>query len=261
MAAGKRLALIGHQSAPQVVNVQKQLVEGLRRSGHGRVFYVPVNVTNSGREACEYTQRTRSFLFACLALVMARMFDRDDFTFFENGVVSLNIPIAADVLGARATRTTHPKVIRGFEEFFSALVERDLRIRTPFQWLTKTEVVRKIGDHGFAELLATTNSCTRTRARMNAKPHCGACSQCIDRRFAILAAGLQDFEPADRYDLDLLLGDRSLDPSLRLAVAYVKFFQDFAGTQEPPHHRPSPDRGGIRLLRRGGTRRGGFARA
>ena len=42
--------------------------------------------------------------------------------------------------------------------------------------------------------------------------------------------GPQDFEPADRYDLDLLLGDRSLDPSLRLAVAYVKFFQDFAGT-------------------------------
>ena len=29
------------------------------------------------------------------------MFKLDGFTFFENGVVSLNLPIAADVIGAR----------------------------------------------------------------------------------------------------------------------------------------------------------------
>ena len=62
----------------------------------------------------EKTQRTRSFLFASLAFVLARMFGKERFTFFENGVISFNLPIAGDVLGARATRTTHPRVIRGF---------------------------------------------------------------------------------------------------------------------------------------------------
>ena len=165
LAEGQSLALIGHFSSTKVVSVQRQLVDGLRQADHGKnVFYVPVNVTNAGCEARENTQRTRSFLFACLALVVARMFDKDEFTFFENGVVSLNIPIAGDVLGARATRTTHPRVIRGFEDFFSAVLERDIEIRTPFQWLTKTEVVRTIAD-----LASVTCSRRPTAARGRAR--------------------------------------------------------------------------------------------
>ena len=147
-------------------------------------------------------------------------------------LTSLNLPIAKDVLGARATRTTHPKVIRGFEDLFSAVLERDIAIRTPFQWLTKKEVTRKIVGHGFGHLLGTTSSCTRPRTRSIHKRHCGACSQCIDRRFGILAAGLGDLDPAERYELDLLLGDRSLDRDVRMAVAYVKFFQTFASSSK-----------------------------
>ena len=229
----KRLALVGHHSCPKVFSIQKELIEGLKRGGlAGQIFYAPVNVTNTGIAAREYTQRTRSFLFACLALVLTRMFERDEFTFYENGVVSLNLPIAKDVLGARATRTTHPKVIRGFEELFSAVLERDIAIRTPFQWLTKKEVTRKAVEHGFGHLLATTSSCTRPRDWTRYRRHCGACSQCIDRRFGILAAGFGDLDPAERYELDLLLGDRSLDRDVRMAVAYVKFFQNFASSSK-----------------------------
>ena len=147
----KRLALVGHYSCPKVFNIQKQLIKELKRSGL------------AGRSTCRSTsptpvccaraqQRTRSFLFACLALVVTRMFERDESTFYENGVVSLNLPMAKDILGARATRTTHPKVIRGFEALFSAILERDIAIRTPFQWLTKKEVTGKIDEHGFRHL-------------------------------------------------------------------------------------------------------------
>lgn len=142
----------------------------------------------------------------------------------------MNIPIAKDVLGARATRTTHPKVIRGFEELFSEILKKDVEIKTPFQWLTKKEVTQIIPANGFGHLLGKTNSCTRPRSWTKKKRHCGACSQCIDRRFAILAAGLGDFDPGDSYKLDLLLGDRSLDRDVRMALAYVKFFQTFASS-------------------------------
>ena len=226
---GKKMVLVGHHSATKVFSVQKELIDGLQKMGAERnIFYVSVNVTNTGAGAAEYTQRTRSFLFASLALVVARMFGKDEFTFYENGVVGLNIPIAKDVLGARATRTTHPKVIHGFEAIFSTLLDREVRVKTPYQWLTKREVTEKIREYNCGHLLSQTSSCTRPRTWTKHKRHCGACSQCIDRRFGILAAGMGGLDPADGYELDLLLGDRSIDRDVRMAVAYVKFAQTFS---------------------------------
>lgn len=230
---GKRLALVGHNSAPQVFHVQRELIAELKRGGLERqLFYAPVNISNANVPAREGTQRTRSFLFASLALVIASMFGRQDFTFYENGVVSLNLPLDRDVLGARATRTTHPRVIQGFESFFSAVLGTPVDIRTPFQWLTKKEILQLVRDHGFAGFIGRTNSCANPRSWSLEMSHCGVCSQCIDRRFAILAAGLEEFDPADNYGVDLLLGPRTEELELRMAVSYVKFFQSFAALDE-----------------------------
>lgn len=227
---GKKLALVGHHSATKIFCVQKGLIDALRRDGRAhQIFYIPVNITNAGIEARDNSQRTRSFLFACLALAVARMFDRDRFVVYENGVVSINLPITRDVLGARATRTTHPRVLRGFETIFSTLVNKSIQIATPFQWLTKKEVVSKLREHGVAYLLAQTASCVHPRSWTVDKRHCGVCFQCIDRRFAALAAGLQDNDPAEHYMIELLTGARSSDRELRTAIAYFKFFQTFAG--------------------------------
>jgi hypothetical protein len=43
-----------------------------------------------------------------LAAVTARLFGLDRIKFFENGVLSLNLPPLAQVVGTQATRTTHP---------------------------------------------------------------------------------------------------------------------------------------------------------
>jgi hypothetical protein len=58
--------------------------------------------------------------------------------------------------------------------------------------------------------------------------HCGRCSQCIDRRFAMLAAGAGDLDPADGYSIDLLTGARDDVVDIRLAVAYTKFCREIA---------------------------------
>ncbi len=223
LVGGRRLVLVGHHSAPKVVNVQTELVQELRQRGFAsQLFHVTVNVTNTGVNPVEPTQRTRSFLFASLAFVLARMFGRDGFTFYENGVVSLNLPIAADVLGARATRTTHPKAIRNFERFFSALVDRDIAIETPFLWLTRKEVIERLEATGHGNLLAKSVSCAHPIGWTKEVRHCGTCSQCIDRRFAVLAAGAEHHDVQDGYRVDLLTGDRryeEIDPS----VAYLTF--------------------------------------
>lgn len=229
VALGKSVTLVGHYSSTKVRNVQEELIRDLKSRGYERrISYVPVWVSNEVAKPVEFTQRTRSFLFACLGLVVAQMSGKNRFSFYENGVVSINPPLAGDVVGGRATRTTHPKVLRGLETLFSTLLDSEIEIRTPLQWLTKKEVTQKIADAGMADMLAATVSCTRPRSWTVKQKHCGLCSQCIDRRFAILAAGLEQYEPSQNYKRDLLLGDRSADDDLRMALSYVAFFRDVA---------------------------------
>lgn len=230
---GKSVTLVGHYSSTKVRAVQESLIQGLRQQGFDRrVSYIPIWVSNQNERAREFTQRTRSFLFACLGLVVARMSSKDRFSFYENGVVSINPPLAGDVVGGRATRTTHPKVLRGLESLFSLLLDRQIEIQTPLQWLTKKEVTQKIQKAGLADMLAKTVSCTRPRKWTEKQKHCGVCSQCIDRRFGVLAAGMGDHEPPGNYMRDLLLADRSADDDLRMALSYVTLFQRVSVTSK-----------------------------
>jgi hypothetical protein len=115
---------------------------------------------------------------------------------------------------------------------FSTLLDRSIQIRNPLQWLTKKEVTLKIRDVGMADLLSMTNSCTRPRIWTKKQKHCGVCSQCIDRRFAVLAAGMDEHDPAENYMRDLLLADRSADGDMRMALIYVSFFQKVGATSK-----------------------------
>ena len=74
-----------------------------------------------------------------------------------------------------------------------------MTVENPYFWKTKSDLVRSIADHGCADLIAETLSCTRVREATRRRRHCGACSQCLDRRFGILGAGLGEHEPADAY--------------------------------------------------------------
>lgn len=231
---GKSVTLVGHYSSTKVRNVQEELIKGLKQRGFDRsLSYIPVWVSNENERALEFTQRSRSFLFASLGLVVAQMSGKDRFNFYENGVVSINPPLAGDVIGGRATRTTHPRVLRGLETLFSTLLNRQVEILTPLQWLTKREVTEKISHAGMADMLSMTVSCTRTRSWTIKQKHCGVCSQCIDRRFAILAAGLGEHEPSENYKRDLLLADRSSDDDLRMALSYVSFFRKVSAMPKP----------------------------
>lgn len=228
---GRSLTLVGHFSSTKVRNVQDHLIAELKQRGHEkRLSFIPVSVSNENVTAREYTQRTRSFLFACLGLVVAKMSGKDTFSFYENGVVSINLPLAGDVIGGRATRTTHPKVLRGLEELFSLLLDREIRIQTPLQWMTKKEVTQLIEAGGMVDLLSKTASCTRPRTWNQKQKHCGLCSQCIDRRFGILAAGLGAYEAPDLYMNDLLLANRDDGDELRMALAYVTLFKKVGAT-------------------------------
>jgi 7-cyano-7-deazaguanine synthase in queuosine biosynthesis len=182
LGRGKRVALVSHRSAAKISSVQKNLVDLLSsRARAESVLHVPVLATLTGNLNREPTHRARSFLFAALGAVTARLFGINRIRFFENGIVSLNLPPVRQVVGARATRTTHPQALAGFRRIFNGVFNRDFDVTNPFMWLTKPEVIGRIVSNGCSDLIKHSRSCTRVRDMTTLHPHCGECSQCIDR--------------------------------------------------------------------------------
>jgi hypothetical protein len=223
VAHGKKVALVSHRSARKIVGTQKYLIDQLReRFGADRILHIPVWAHLKESLGKEPTHRTRSFLFAALGAVTAQLLDRKRICFFENGVVSLNLPPVGQVVGARATRTTHPQALAGFQRVLSAVIGQSFDVSNPYAWMTKSEVIGRVAQNGRSDLIRHTRSCTRVHAMTRLHPHCGKCSQCIDRRLAILAAGQEGEDPADGYNVDLFLGEREAGPDREMALAFVR---------------------------------------
>jgi hypothetical protein len=62
--------------------------------------------------------------------------------------------------------------------------------------------------------------------------HCGTCSQCVDRRFSIIASGLGEYESADHYLIDLFKGEHKPGSDLSLVECYVVRAQKLATMSE-----------------------------
>jgi hypothetical protein len=104
-------------------------------------------------------------------------------------------------------------------------------VENRFQWRTKTDVVKHLADAGCADLIRLTTSCASHRTTSNEQPHCGRCSQCIDRRFAVLAAGQEDADPANEYEIDLLTGERSEGHPRTMLAVYVEMARQITRMQ------------------------------
>jgi 7-cyano-7-deazaguanine synthase in queuosine biosynthesis len=188
---------------------QRELADALWRRHPKRVTHVPVHAgLKSEAKAQEHTQRSRSFLLTALATVAAFMEQSDRILLYENGIMSINLPIATQVVGARASRSTHPRSLILLQKLARSIPGRDVTIDNPFLWRTKVEIVRELKDSPEGAIIARTLSCSRTRGIFNYTPHCGACAQCLQRRLSTLGAGASELDPAEAYAIDLLTGPR-----------------------------------------------------
>jgi len=204
------VVLVSHRSASIVMNRQDRLVAELKKRFSDRVFHVPVRVRmKQSLRTREHSQRTRSFLFSSLATIVAQLEGSTNIRFYENGVMSINLPPAAHYVGSRASRTTHPNSIRLLQEAMCKATSTRLAIDNPYIWLTKGEVLKELTDHRAGQLIRHTISCTRTREIDAMHSHCGECVQCMQRRFGILSEELQAEDPAESYKMDLLEGNRN----------------------------------------------------
>ncbi|HYH68342.1 MAG TPA: hypothetical protein VD866_26855 [Urbifossiella sp.] len=234
-AAGGNLVLVSHRPVSTQSSRQTDLFEQLRNTARRPMIHVPVWINKDERLGREPSQRTRSFLYATLGMVVAASVKAEGVRFFENGVVSLNLPVADEVIGARASRTTHPHALTMIGRLFARVLGREaFPVDNPYLPKTKKEVIETIVSNGGGGLIAYTCSCAHQGIfQSGTQWHCGVCSQCIDRRIAMLAAGAEVHDPDTDYVIDVFTGPRKEGYERNMAVQYVRHATELGRMSEP----------------------------
>ena len=217
LSTGAKLLCVSHAGDGFTSGVQRDLVAALCAAfpdqiDHLRVWYTPGSLLKS--EATEKTTRGRSFLFFAAAAVAAAAQRTKsklaNVLIPENGFISLNVPLDPLRLGAQSTRTTHPYVLRLWNQLLQQL-DLGVTLGNPYQFSTKGEMFASCANTKLLKkVLPITMSCSSpTKARWKGLPpqHCGHCVPCIIRRAAVRRAFGSD---TTEYSMKL---QGSLDPT------------------------------------------------
>lgn len=221
---GERPVALGHWASSRNRHRQESLLKQLNY--HHRSWTLPLlgaEISRRGTEPEDNTQRSRGFLYGCLASAVAAEIGAPRVYLSDNGPISLNLPINDQLVGAMSSRATHPQFLDRLNQFIRLVTSSAVAVSNPLQWKTRTEALDILKIAGVESLVVTTLSCSAGSRLTNATPHCGGCSQCVDRRVATIAAGLEVHDPASRYHQDLFLDVLEPWDRAMTAYSYVRF--------------------------------------
>lgn len=205
LSEGKNLILISHSSNNVGVSkIQNGVLNRIIHDYPNRIQAFKFLCHLKGERAIEETQRSRIFLYTTIAFSLMSLASENSINIFENGITSINFAKRQDAMNARASRTTHPKTLAYFQNFYSLVYGDRIEICHPFLYNTKSDILQIIKDNNKESYINSTLSCTKTflkfKNNSNAS-HCGRCSQCVDRRFASYATELEEYDAT--YDMDI----------------------------------------------------------
>ncbi len=223
---GEKPFLVSHRASPIIDRRQSNLVDLLRNNFKDWPFpHISMWVNRKGgQRGVETTQRSRAFLYLSLAAAIAKIFNIDDIRLCDNGIISINLPQSNQAVGSYSTRSTHPQYIIKVQNLFRKILEQEkLTIKNTLLYKTKKEAMEIIRDSGYPSLLQETISCSHSEGMTRYQPHCGVCSQCIDRRFSSISAKMEKYDIAERYEKDIFY-DNLIEGSERTyAENYIRF--------------------------------------
>jgi hypothetical protein len=176
-------------------------------------------------DAADYSQRSRGVLYLSAGVAVAIQAGLGRLVVAENGVTSLNLAQSGQSVGAMRSRTTHPKTLA----LFRLLIDRlglPVSVETPLAESTKGEVIDEVINRGGEPLAHATFSCAKSMFSPRAQPHCGTCSQCVDRRFAGVWAGWDDAIERQQHAVDLFRDELLDGEPAMYAEQYIRFATD-----------------------------------
>jgi len=227
------LYLISHSSRqPSTKRTQNKLVDALKKMYKGRINHYSFECGLTHERAAEETQRTRAFLFGTIAFALAHRLSLNATFAYENGVTSLNLLRRQDLINAKASRTTHPKTHYLMSQFLSEVEGSTIEILNPFWDKTKADIFTLLNKNKGENLIGSAVSCSKTFQLLESATHCGCCFQCIDRRLAAYAAGLQDVDNVGIYSSNIFIDSIGSLETKTTALDYIRQAIDFAKTTE-----------------------------
>ncbi|MEU6674544.1 hypothetical protein [Streptomyces sp. NPDC046925] len=192
-----RLHLSHCDGATAVRAAQTRAVSWLHGLRTDSLRHLTVKVCQTGTPA-DSTSRSRSLLFAALAVATAASTSSPQVTVPENGFTSINPPLTTARGGALTTRSTHPGT---FERLNNLLKDADIpvRISNPYLQATKGELLarahERVGD-SLLSAAARTLSCGKLDGARykggNANLNCGLCVACLVRRGSFTTGSYRD---------------------------------------------------------------------
>jgi 7-cyano-7-deazaguanine synthase in queuosine biosynthesis len=223
--SGQRPLLVSHRPSPAIDARQRALRDELRTHLCTWAFpHIGVAIHRLGKnDPSGYTQRTRAFLYAAIGASIASELGVKDVILADNGIVSLNLPITEQAVGALASRGTHPMYLALVNDLLDHVFPSKIMVSNPLWSRTRAEVLQVLRTTGTECLLVKTNSCAHHRGRPKAQPYCGVCSQCVDRRFGVIGAGLEAFDPVDQYGTDIFVQSLATNEARVIAPSFVRF--------------------------------------
>jgi len=226
--------LISHRSGqPSTKRTQAILANALSQKYPGRVHPYSFDCGMATVRGAEETQRTRAFLFCSIAFAVAHRLGLDSFYAYENGVTSLNFLRRQELMNARASRTTHPQTHALMADFLSELHCGRVKIVNPFWTKTKADVFTLLDKMNGRDLVSSAVSCSKTFQRLPGNAtHCGGCFQCVDRRIAAFASGLDNIDDTGIYSSDIFRQRIDKIETRTTALDYVRQAVNFASTTD-----------------------------
>jgi hypothetical protein len=162
---------------------------------------------------------------------------------YENGVGAINLPPMTGMLvGGRCSRASHPEFLRRMTALVTHIGERPITLELPFREKTKGELVRSLSEDRLEDVANSTVSCVHFPRRVSGPAkQCGVCGACIERRQAMITAGIS--EPAIGYQYDLF-GTRQVVDQIPIGeLHYLKAtLMQISDLNELALHEPLPDR-------------------
>lgn len=222
---GERPILATHRTTAAGSAATQALISRIRANDPSWRFPNPTLHTMrapGAGDAKEYSQRSRGFLYLSLGTAVALQHGLSRLVIAENGITSLNLAQSAQSPGAMRSRTTHPRAVAYFRELLDGL-GANVAIETPFAEFTKTDVIERALELAPEQMVHAAVSCSHSIYRSRATPHCGTCSQCVDRRFSGIAAGWNDDLESPLHTVDIFTDPLEEGEAVAYVEQYVRF--------------------------------------